>query len=227
MPTQLTRSGPPTDVCIILVTAVVVPKTGLLPRPAVATGASATAAGVDLASLVQQTAGGDQEAFTAVYDATAGRAFGLALRVLRNPALAEEVAQEAYLQVWMHSARYNPARGSAISWILMIVHRRAVSRVRSSEARVRRETNFQRQETLTQPTSKDSTHDAASASMEARRVRDALAELSPAQREAVELAYFGGYTYSEVAGLSGIPLGTAKTRIRSGLLKLHDLLGDR
>ncbi len=175
-----------------------------------------------LAQLLKQAARGDEQAFATLYDATASRAFGLAVRVVRNPAQAEEVTQEAYLEVWKSANRFDPARGSALSWLLTIVHRRAVDRVRSAEAASRRDETYHHQN---QSVPHDSTADEAQASMEARRVRDALTTLTPVQREALELAYFGGYTHTEVASMLEVPVGTAKTRIRDGLIRLRDALG--
>ena len=182
-------------------------------------GAPASAA---LGELLRLAARGDQNAFAQLYDATSHRVFGLAVRIVRDPAQAEEVAQESFLDIWRNSARFDPARGSAIAWMLTIVHRKAVDRVRSAEASTRRESTYHQQN---QPIAHDATAEAAQASMEARRVRGALAALTEVQREAVELAYFGGYTHTEVATMLGLPVGTAKTRIRDGLIRLRDTMG--
>jgi RNA polymerase sigma-70 factor, ECF subfamily len=176
----------------------------------------------DLGELLRLSGRGDESAFSALYDATSSRAYGLALRVVRDPAQAEEVTQEAYLETWRTAARYDPDRGSAVSWLLTIVHRKAVDRVRSAEASTRRDTTYHLR---TQPVPHDTTAEAAHASMDAHRVRGALATLTRVQREALELAYFGGYTHTEVAGLLELPVGTAKTRIRDGLIRLRDTMG--
>jgi RNA polymerase sigma-70 factor (ECF subfamily) len=176
----------------------------------------------DLAALLQRCARGDQAAFAAVYDATAPKAYGLALRVVRDPAQAEEVAQEVFLEIWRTAGQYRPDRGSALAWMLTITHRRAVDRVRAAEAATRRDLAYEQRN---QPVSHDSTAEAAHASLEARRVRGALDTLTPVQREAVELAYLGGYTHTEVASMLDLPVGTAKTRIRDGLIRLRDTLG--
>lgn len=175
-----------------------------------------------LGSLLRQAARGDQRAFATFYDATCARAYGLAVRVVRNPAQAEEVVQEAYLEVWRTANRFDPDRGSAISWLLTVAHRRAVDRVRSAEAASRRDESYHHHN---HAVPHDSTADEAHASFEARRVRGALQTLTPIQREALELAYFGGYTHTEVATMLGLPIGTAKTRIRDGLIRLRDALG--
>jgi RNA polymerase sigma-70 factor (ECF subfamily) len=175
-----------------------------------------------LSDLLTRSARGDQQAFAQLYDATSARIFGLALRVVRDPAQAEEVTQEAYLEVWKTSSRFDSNRGSAMSWLMTICHRKAVDRVRSAEASTRRDTSYSQQN---HTIDHDSTSDAAQASMEARRVRDALSGLTDVQREAIELAYFGGYTHTEVAGILNLPVGTAKTRIRDGLIRLRDKMG--
>lgn len=176
----------------------------------------------DLARLLRRSARGDDAAFAALYDATSARLYGLVLRVVRDPAQAEEVTQEAYLEVWRTAARFDPARGSALSWLMTIGHRRAVDRVRSAEAASRRDTTYQLR---TRTPDHDATAEAATASLESGRVRQALRELTAVQREALELAYFGGYTHTEVATMLDLPVGTAKTRIRDGLIRLRDALG--
>jgi RNA polymerase sigma-70 factor (ECF subfamily) len=176
----------------------------------------------DLPDLLQRSARGDQDAFAHLYDAVSARVFGLVLRVVRDPAQAEEVAQESFLEIWKMAARYEAGRGSALSWMLTIAHRRAVDRVRAAEASSRRDATYG---ATTQPISHDSTSELAHASVEADRVRTALKELTPFQREAVELAYLSGYTHTEVASMLNVPLGTAKTRIRDGLIRLRDAMG--
>ena len=175
-----------------------------------------------LADLLHRASLGDEAAFAEFYDATSARAYGLALRVVRNPAHAEEVTQEAYLDAWRSSTRYDAARGSAAGWLLTIVHRKAVDRIRSVEAATARDETWNRE---TAPTDHDETAESAHASLEAARVRSAVATLTDVQRQAVELTYFGGYTHTEVATLLDVPLGTAKTRIRDGLIRLRDLMG--
>jgi RNA polymerase sigma-70 factor (ECF subfamily) len=175
-----------------------------------------------LADLLTRASRGDEAAFAEFYDATSARAYGLALRVVRNPAHAEEVAQEAYLDAWRHSSRYEAGRGSAAGWLLTIVHRKAVDRVRSVESATHRDETWNRESA---PVEHDQTAESAHASLEAARVRNAVATLTDVQRTAVELTYFGGYTHTEVAALLDVPLGTAKTRIRDGLIRLRDLMG--
>lgn len=176
----------------------------------------------DLPALLHRCGRGDQQAFAELYDATAARLHGLVLRVVRDPAQAEEVTQEAFLDVWRTATRYDPARGSALSWLMTIGHRKAVDRVRAAEASSRRDTTYHRE---SRPVEHDETAEQATASLEAGRVRQALATLTPVQREALELAYFGGYTHTEVAAMLDLPVGTAKTRIRDGLIRLRDAMG--
>jgi RNA polymerase sigma-70 factor (ECF subfamily) len=176
----------------------------------------------DLGELLKLSGRGDEAAFAQLYDATAARAFGLAVRVVRDPAQAEEVSQEAFLEIWRTASRFDPAKGSAVSWILTLVHRKSVDRVRSAEASTRRDTTYHQG---SQAVDHDSTAEAAQASMEARRVRQAMGSLTEVQREALELAYFKGYTHTEVAAMLDLPVGTAKTRIRDGLIRLRDTMG--
>jgi RNA polymerase sigma-70 factor (ECF subfamily) len=185
-------------------------------------GVPSGGAAARLADLLHRSGLGDEAAFAEFYDATSARAYGLALRVVRNPAHAEEVTQEAYLDAWRSSTRYDAARGSAAGWLLTIVHRKAVDRVRSVEAATSRDETWHRESA---PVDHDQTSEAAHASLDAARVRGAVATLTDVQRRAVELTYFGGYTHTEVATLLDVPLGTAKTRIRDGLIRLRDLMG--
>ena len=183
---------------------------------------SGAVASPDLAELLKLSGRGDEAAFAQLYDATAARAFGLAVRVVRDPAQAEEVTQEAFLEIWRTASRFDKERGSAVSWILTLVHRKSVDRVRSAEASTRRDTTYHQSDVSVEH---DSTAEAAQASMEARRVRQALGSLTEVQRQALELAYFKGYTHTEVATMLDLPLGTAKTRIRDGLIRLRDTMG--
>jgi RNA polymerase sigma-70 factor (ECF subfamily) len=197
------------------------PVSHLQPVPTGDVSPAATSA-ASLAGLLRASARGDETAFASLYDATSARVHGLVLRVVRDPAQSEEVTQEVFLQVWRTAARYDETKGSALSWLMTLAHRRAVDRVRAAEAVNRQDTSYHQNTTTI---AHDSTAEAAEASMEARRVRSALAELTPVQREALELAYFGGYTHTEVATMLDLPVGTAKTRIRDGLIRLRDAMG--
>lgn len=178
--------------------------------------------GQDLARLIQAAGRGDQQSFAELYDATGARVHGMVLRVLRDRAQAEEVTQEVFLQVWRSAASFDPGRGSALSWLLTLAHRRAVDRVRSAAAQSRRDHDYESQQTQTPF---DSTAELAEGRWEAARVRSALGELTQTQRSAVELAFYDGLTHQEVSERLGVPLGTAKTRIRDGLRRMRDELG--
>jgi RNA polymerase sigma-70 factor, ECF subfamily len=192
----------------------------LSPVPSGDQSPEGTAAG--LGALLRRCARGDEQAFAEVYDETSRRVHGLVLRVVRDPAQAEEVTQEVYLQAWRTASSFDEKKGSALAWLMTLAHRRAVDRVRAAEAASRQDTTYHQR---TQVVPHDTTAEAAESSIEARRVRTALGELSAIQREALELAYFGGYTHTEVATLLDLPVGTAKTRIRDGLIRLRDAMG--
>ena len=187
-----------------------------------ASGTSAPSVSSELGELLQACSLGEEAAFARLYDATAARLFGLVLRIVRDRAQAEEVTQDAYLDIWRNSSRFDPDRGSALSWLMTIGHRKAVDRVRSAEATRRRDTAYEARD---QSTPFDQTAEEAHSNLDAQRVRRALDTLTEAQRGALELAYFGGYTHREVAAMLDLPLGTAKTRIRDGLIRLRDTLG--
>ncbi|WP_326656505.1 sigma-70 family RNA polymerase sigma factor [Streptomyces sp. NBC_00385] len=175
-----------------------------------------------LDQLMLRTADGDREAFTAVYDRTAGPVMGLVHRVLRDPAQSEEVVQEVLLEVWRTSGRFEPGRGSAMTWIMTLAHRRAVDRVRASQAGADRE----RQVALLDPGPPfDDVTEQVENHLEWQRVRRCVHALTDIQREAVALAYYGGLTYREVAQSLSVPLGTVKTRLRDGLIRLRACLG--
>lgn len=196
--------------------------------PVPAGGSVGRAAEADrLARLVHQCARGDEESFAALYDAVAARVHGLALRVIRSPEMADEVTQEVFLEAWRTASRFDPSRGSVLAWLTTMAHRRAVDRVRSSERqRVRDENWIREQAPVRAPEeSGDQTWREASRSLEAQRVRRGMDSLTAVQRESVNLAYFGGYSQHEVAALLELPLGTVKTRIRDGLIRLRDVMG--
>ncbi|HET7399147.1 MAG TPA: ECF RNA polymerase sigma factor SigK [Intrasporangium sp.] len=176
----------------------------------------------DLGRLLRRSASGDEGAFGELYDAVSPRLYGLVRRVVRDPAQSEEVTQETFLEIWRHCARFDPRRGSALSWMLTIAHRKAVDRVRSAEAAVRRDETWH---ATSHEAAHDTTAETVALRLDAERVRRALDTLTDAQRGALELAYLSGYTHTEVASMLDLPLGTAKTRIRDGLIRLRDTLG--
>jgi RNA polymerase sigma-70 factor, ECF subfamily len=176
----------------------------------------------DLDKLLRQVARGDTEAFATVYDLTKSRVFGLVIRVLRDAGYSEETTQEIYLEVWRTASEYDPTRGSAISWLLTMAHRRAIDRVRAEEAGSRRESRYG---AATADPASDVVADSAIASDERRRVAECLGALTDAQRQCIELAYYGGLTYSEVSQRLAANLSTVKSRIRDALRGLRNCLG--
>lgn len=169
---------------------------------------------------MHRVAGGDQDAFADLYDAVAPRVYGLVRRVVRDPTLSEDVAQEALVEVWRTAARFDAARGSAAGWIFTIAHRRAVDRVRAEQAAADRE---RRAATGSVPF--DEVIEEITARLEQQAVRRCLRTLTRLQREAILLAYYSGLTYREVADRLDTGLPTVKTRMRDGLIRLRDCLG--
>ncbi len=175
----------------------------------------------DADTLMTLVARGNAQAYEALYDAISPQVYGVIRRVLRDPAQSEEVAQDVLVEVWRTAPRFDRSKGTARGWILTMAHRRAVDRVRSEQSSRDREKRVARQET-------ERPFDGVAAEVEHRfetqQVREALSELTPVQREAIELAYYGGNTYREVATLLETPLGTIKTRMRDGLIRLRDAM---
>jgi RNA polymerase sigma-70 factor (ECF subfamily) len=163
---------------------------------------------------------GDETAFASLYDLASSQVYGVVHRVVRNAAVAEEVTQEVFVQVWRTATRFDPSVGRAMTWICMIAHRRAVDRVRSEESHARRDERYVEQV----PVEPAPIADVVVDHLDRLRVRRALDTLTPVQRESVELAFYGGYTHVEVASLLDVPLGTVKTRIRDALIRLRGSL---
>ncbi|MBP5859836.1 sigma-70 family RNA polymerase sigma factor [Streptomyces scabiei] len=176
----------------------------------------------DLQDLVAQVALGDEDAFTHVYDTVAGPVLGVVRAVLRDHAQSEEVAQEVLVEVWRTAPRYRPDRGTAVNWILTLAHRRAVDRVRSVEAAVVRD---HKAALLERTPEFDDVTEQVEARLEREQVRRCLRTLTEIQRQAVTLAYYRGLTYRQAAEALSLPLGTVKTRLRDGLIRLRDCLG--
>lgn len=167
--------------------------------------------------LLVRAGKGDQSAFAAFYDLLARRVYGVAVRLVGVETLAEDVVQEVFVEVWRNAPRFDPSRGSAATWTLMITRRRAIDRIRSEQAARDRE----QREACLQGTA---VHDQVNDHIATADVREALQSLPERQREAVVLAFFGGHTHREVALLLGAPLGTVKSRIRDGLFRLREVL---
>jgi RNA polymerase sigma-70 factor (ECF subfamily) len=165
---------------------------------------------------------GHEDAFAELYDRTSTRIHSVILRVLRSADHSAEVTQEVFVEVWRQSARYSPDKGSVIAWMTTMAHRRAVDRVRSVSSQVARDERYALQGGEREI---DHVWEGVEQQLDAERVRKGLASLTGIQREALTLAYFGGYTQSQVAQLLKLPLGTVKTRIRDGLIGLRDALG--
>jgi RNA polymerase sigma-70 factor (ECF subfamily) len=177
----------------------------------------------DVSVLIARVSAGDQAAFASLYDALAPTLFGVVRRVLRDPAQAEEVTQEVFVEVWRQAARFDPQQGSVRAWAVTIAHRRAVDRVRSEQSHRNRH-----QAIGSAPSGAPSTpEDDAIESDERSRARAAIAALPAPQREALELAFYDGLTHVQIADHLGVALGTVKTRIRDGLIRLRTLMGDR
>jgi len=175
-----------------------------------------------LDDLVMRVARGDTAAFEAVYDRLADVVFGVIRRVLRDPAQSEEVAQEVLVEVWRTATRFDPDKGGASTWVLTMAHRRAIDRVRSAQAAHDREERVAHRDHVP---AFDEVAEQVETRLEQEQVRRCLGNLTELQRESVTLAYYGGYTYREVGELLDVPLGTVKTRLRDGLIRLRDCMG--
>jgi RNA polymerase sigma-70 factor, ECF subfamily len=195
---------------------------GESPRPGPTGGTGREAEAAHLVELMARVSRAHEDAFAELYDLTSARVYGTVLRVLRSTDHAAEVTQEVFVEVWRQSARYAPGKGSVLAWMTTMAHRRAVDRVRAVTSEVSRDERY-----AVSGIDREVDHvwEGVEQRLDVERVRKGMASLTAIQREALTLAYFGGYTQSQVASLLKLPLGTVKTRIRDGLIGLRDALG--
>lgn len=187
-------------------------------RPLAATSGGDTS----IDELLSMVARGENPAFEELYDRVANSIFGVVRRVLRDPAQSEEVTQEVLIEVWRTATRFDAERGSASTWIHTMAHRRAIDRVRSAQASHDRDERVARRDHMP---AYDDVAERVETRLEQEQVRRCVEQLTSLQRESVTLAYYNGYTYREVAEALDVPLGTVKTRMRDGLIRLRDCLG--
>lgn len=172
--------------------------------------------------LLERVAEGDQQAFSELYDQLSPRVFGLVKRLVRDQAQSEEVTQEIFLEIWQTATRFDPNKGAATTWILTMTHRRAVDRIRSSQSSRDRDIRIGIRD---HNPDYDHVSETIEVRLEHERVQKAMLRLTELQRQAVSLAYYGGYSHSEVAEMLSVPIGTVKTRLRDGMIRLRDELG--
>ena len=177
----------------------------------------------ELTALIKSLASGDQSAMTPLYDSTSRLVYGLVLRILGEPPAAEEVLLDVYTQVWRQASSYDETRGAPLAWLTTIARSRAIDRLRSGMHEQRLKQPLEAAAT-SQATAATGAGDFAVASEMQKLVRAALGTLPPEQREVIELAYYGGFSHSEIALKLGQPLGTIKTRTRLGMMKLREAL---
>lgn len=173
---------------------------------------------VDLDSLVDGVRAGDKAAFAALYDALAPQVLGLATHILRDRAQAEEVAQEVFVELWQKAHTFDPARGSAKTWVLRLAKSRSIDRLRSWRSAQDRDMEDFNSQLTTWVTAAE---DEAQQRLESRELQELIDSIGEPHRSALMLAYFGEYTHQEIADATGVALGTAKTRVRDGLQKLR------
>ena len=177
---------------------------------------------LSIESLLHEVAAGSRTAFAEVYDRISSRVMGLVTRLLRDRAQSEEVTQEVFLEIWQQASKFDANRGSGMAWVLTMAHRRAIDRIRASQKSHERDLRIGIRD---MERDFDHVSEAVEIRVENERVKTAMGRLTPLQREAVILAYYGGYSHSEMARVLGIPLGTVKTRLRDGMIRLRDELG--
>ena len=177
---------------------------------------------LSIESLLREVADGSRAAFAEMYDRISSRVMGLVTRLLRDRAQSEEVTQEVFLEIWQSASKFDQNRGSGMAWVLTMAHRRAVDRIRSAQKSHERDIKIGIRDMEREF---DGVAESVEIRLENERVKVAMARLTPLQREAVILAYYGGYSHSEMSQILGIPLGTVKTRLRDGMIRLRDELG--
>lgn len=173
-------------------------------------------------SLLLRVAQGDQRAFSELYDRVAPRVLGLITRVLIDRSQSEEVAQEVFLEIWQSASRFAPNKGGAATWILTMAHRRAIDRVRASQSGRDRDTKIGIRDL---DRDFDNVAETVEIRVEHERVERAMSRLTDLQQQAIRLAYYGGFSHSEVAQRLGVPIGTVKTRLRDGMIRLREEMG--
>ncbi|MFD9366479.1 ECF RNA polymerase sigma factor SigK [Streptomyces sp. NPDC060020] len=183
---------------------------------------STDAGGPRLEEVMERVGHGDKDAFAVLYDAVVATVFGVVVKVVRDRAQSEEVAQEVMIDLWRQAARYRPEQGTVMTWVATIAHRRAVDRVRSAQASSDREHATAARE---RPRPYDEVAEEVESHLEREQVRRCLETLTELQRQAVTLAYYQGLTYRAVAEQVGSPLATVKTRMRDALIRLRDCMG--
>lgn len=180
-------------------------------------------AGESLQAVLRKVAAQDRAAFRSLYDQTSGKILAVVLAIVRDRDLAEDVLQETYLQVWSNAARYDSTRGQPMAWLITMARSRAIDRLRADRRGVGAGGNGPVPELL--PDENPSAEDRAVVSEQSRRLADCMTELSDDQRQCIRLAYWHGYTHSELAEYLSAPLGSVKSWIRRGLSQLDKCLG--
>ncbi len=175
--------------------------------------------------MLARSAKGDESAFAQLYDATVRVVYGVVIRLLRSRDLAAEIVQEVYLMAWQQAEKFDPARGTTKAWLCTMAHRRAVDLIRTSRRRRDREAYYNAHEREAGPA--DQTWEGVESALDSDDVQTGLAQLSEVQRQALNLVYFQGLSHQQVAEHLKIPLGTAKSRIRHGLVSLRTVLGEQ
>lgn len=174
--------------------------------------------------LLKRIGQGDRLSFEELYDRFSGPLFSAAYRVLNNQVTVEEVLQDVFLQIWEKAPLYNPAIGKPLTWAMTLTRNKAIDRLRSMQRRIRLQENAQREAENLERFDDRSSFDAVASTETCKLVREAMEKLSQDQRQVIELAFFSSMTHTEIAEHLSVPLGTIKTRIRRGLMKLRDVI---